>query len=80
MRPPSTVSVMPPVSRDQAASAGFTTAFVPNVYDFTYMKQEQANTAPRSALAGEVIYGNNHGKRTLDRTYLAAAAATGRCP
>ena len=66
------------VSRDQATSAGFTTAFVPNVYDFTYMKQEQANTAPRSALAGEVIYGNNHGKRTLDRTYLAAAAATGR--
>ena len=33
---------------------------------------------PRSALASEVIYGNNYGKRSLDKTYLAAAAATGR--
>jgi cholesterol oxidase len=66
------------VSRDQAHQSGYTTTFVPNVYDFGYMAQEQANTAPRSALASEVIYGNNHGKRTLDKTYLAAAAATGR--
>ena len=66
------------VSRDQARASGFTTTFLDNVYDFAYMKQEQANTAPRSALASEVIYGNNHGKRSLDKTYLAAAAATGR--
>jgi cholesterol oxidase len=66
------------VSRDQAHASGYATTFVPNVYDFGYMAREQAGTATRSALASEVIYGNNHGKRTLDQTYLAAAAATGR--
>jgi cholesterol oxidase len=66
------------VSRDQAQASGFTTTFVPNVYDFGYMAQEEANTVPRSALASEVIYGNNYGKKSLDKTYLAAAAATGR--
>jgi cholesterol oxidase len=66
------------VGRDQAHESGFATTFVPNVYDFAYMAREQANTATRSALASEVIYGNNHGKRSLDKTYLAAAAATGR--
>ncbi|GAA4588629.1 cholesterol oxidase [Actinoplanes octamycinicus] len=66
------------VSRDQARASGYATTFLPNVYDFGYMRQEQAGTVPRSALASEVIYGNNHGKRSLDKTYLAAAAATGR--
>jgi cholesterol oxidase len=66
------------VSRKTANNVGYSTVFVPNVYDFNYMKQEQANTVPRSALASEVIYGNNYGKRSLDTSYLAAAAATGR--
>ncbi|MBZ4421284.1 GMC oxidoreductase [Myxococcus sp. RHSTA-1-4] len=66
------------VSRMRARNAGFTTTFVPNVYDFDYMKREAAKEVPRSSLASEVIYGNNHGKRSLDKTYLAAAAATGR--
>lgn len=66
------------VSRAAATQAGFSTAFVPNVYDFGYMAQEQANLVPRSALASEVIYGNNYGKKSLDKTYLAAALATGR--
>ncbi|HEY6798840.1 MAG TPA: GMC oxidoreductase [Kineosporiaceae bacterium] len=66
------------LSRDQATKAGFATTFVPNVYDFAYMQQEQANKVTRSALGSEVIYGNNYGKRSLDKTYLAAAAATGR--
>ncbi len=64
-------------SRQAAANAGLKTAFVPNVYDFGYMEKEAAGTAARSALAGEVIYGNNHGKRSLDKTYLAAALGTG---
>jgi cholesterol oxidase len=50
---------------------------VPSVYDFGHMQREAAGTAPKSALAGEVIYGNNHGKRSLDKTYLAAALGTG---
>ncbi|MFI9275921.1 GMC oxidoreductase [Kitasatospora sp. NPDC052896] len=66
------------VSRDAAAKAGLGTVFVPNVYDFGYMQQEAAGTAPKSALAGEVIYGNNHGKQSLDKTYLAAALGTGK--
>lgn len=65
------------VSRKTANNAGFTTVFVPNVYDFGYMVKEQANTVTRSALDAEVIYGNNYGKRSLDKTYLAAASATG---
>ncbi|MEV5143010.1 GMC oxidoreductase [Streptomyces sp. NPDC052727] len=64
-------------SRKAAANAGLKTTFVPNVYDFDHMRREAAGTAPKSALAGEVIYGNNHGKRSLDQTYLAAALGTG---
>ncbi|MEV1055196.1 GMC oxidoreductase [Streptomyces sp. NPDC049887] len=65
------------ISRKHAARAGLRTVFVPNVYDFGYMQREASGQAVRSALAGEVIYGNNHGKRSLDRTYLAAALGTG---
>ncbi|MDH6698138.1 cholesterol oxidase [Streptomyces sp. MAA16] len=64
-------------SRKAAGAAGLKTTFVPNVYDFGYMQREAAGTATRSALAGEVIYGNNQGKRSLDKTYLAAALGTG---
>ncbi|MGW0880903.1 GMC oxidoreductase [Streptomyces sp. NPDC002671] len=64
-------------SRKAAANAGLKTTFVPNVYDFDYMQREAAGTATKSALAGEVIYGNNYGKRSLDKTYLAAALGTG---
>ncbi|WP_037604978.1 GMC oxidoreductase [Streptacidiphilus rugosus] len=65
------------VGASQAHDAGLNTVFVPNVYSFPYMQRELAGSAPRSALAGEVIYGNNYGKQSLDKTYLAAAAATG---
>ncbi|GHJ98387.1 cholesterol oxidase [Streptomyces sp. Y2F8-2] len=64
-------------SRKAAANTGLKTTFVPNVYDFAYMRREADGTATRSALAGEVIYGNNHGKRSLDKTYLASALGTG---
>ncbi|WP_344866913.1 GMC oxidoreductase [Amycolatopsis ultiminotia] len=65
------------VSRKAAEKAGFQTTFVPSVYDFGYLEQEEAGTVERSALASEVIYGNNHGKRSLDRSYLSAALGTG---
>ncbi|UUN26435.1 GMC oxidoreductase [Streptomyces sp. FIT100] len=65
------------ISRKHADNTGLRTTFVPNVYDFGYMEREAAGQAVKSALAGEVIYGNNHGKRSLDRTYLAAALGTG---
>ncbi|WP_406858939.1 GMC oxidoreductase [Streptomyces sp. HUAS MG47] len=66
------------VGRKHAQRSGFPFVFVPNVYDWEYMKQEAAGAVPRSALEGEVLYGNNHGKKTLQKTYLAQARATGR--
>ncbi len=66
------------VGRKQAQRSGFPFVFVPNVYDMEYMKREAAGTAPKSAVGGELLYGNNHGKKTLPKTYLAQAAATGR--
>ncbi|XGU19164.1 hypothetical protein ACETU7_29105 [Rhodococcus sp. 3Y1] len=42
------------------------------------MKQEAAGQVTKSALVSEVIYGNNAGKKSLDKTYLAAASATGK--
>ncbi|NRQ32193.1 GMC family oxidoreductase [Nonomuraea sp. NN258] len=66
------------VGRKHAQRAGFPFVFVPDVYDWDYMKREAAGTVPKSALAGEILYGNNHGKKSLQRTYLARAAATGR--
>jgi len=65
------------VGEEEAHKAGFKTIRVPNVYDFDYMKKEYANEVPRSALAGEVIYGNNYGKNSLDKTYLKKALETG---
>lgn len=65
------------VGESEAHQAGFKTLRVPNVYDFKYMEKEYRNEVPRSALAGEVIYGNNHGKNSLDKTYLKKASATG---
>ncbi|MGR6920794.1 GMC oxidoreductase [[Actinomadura] parvosata] len=66
------------VGRKHAQRSGFPFVFVPDVYDWDYMEQEAAGTVPQSALAGEILYGNNHGKKSLQKTYLARAAATGR--
>ncbi|TQF74303.1 GMC family oxidoreductase [Rhodococcus spelaei] len=66
------------VGRKVAERSGFKTTFVPNVYDFDYMKQEEAGAVPKSALDGEVIFGNHHGKKSLPKTYLAQATATGK--
>lgn len=65
------------VARSSAERAGYHCMTIPNVYDFDYMRQEEAGEVPKSALGGELIYGNNHGKRSLDKSYLAAAIGTG---
>jgi len=64
-------------AEDCAHKAGFRTADVPNVYDFGYMAEEIAGDAEPSATAGEVIYGNNHGKQSLDKNYIPEALGTG---
>ncbi|MCS7475862.1 GMC oxidoreductase [Umezawaea endophytica] len=66
------------VGRKHAQRSGFPFVYVPSVYDWTYMKQEAAGTATKSALAGEILYGNNHGKKSLQKTYIARIRATGR--
>jgi cholesterol oxidase len=66
------------VAAKQAAAVGLQTLRIPQVYDMDYLAREQAGSVPRSALRQEVIYGNNHGKRSLDQTYLADALGTGR--
>ncbi|MBV8326314.1 GMC family oxidoreductase N-terminal domain-containing protein [Chryseobacterium sp.] len=65
------------VGEAEAHKAGFKTIRVPNVYDFKYMEKEYRNEVPRSALNTEVIYGNNYGKNSLDKTYLKKALDTG---
>lgn len=65
------------VGEMEARKAGFRTVRVPNVYDFKHMEQEHGGGKPGSAFRGEVIYGNNHGKNSLDKTYLEKALATG---
>jgi cholesterol oxidase len=66
------------VGKKHAERSNFPWRFVPTVYDWSYMKAEAAGTVPKSALAGEVLYGNNAGKKSLQQTYLARAKATGR--
>ncbi len=66
------------VGRKQAQRSGFPFVFVPDVYDWNYMEQEAAGTVPKSALAGEILYGNNYGKKSLQKTYIPRIAATGR--
>ncbi|MDY6050847.1 MAG: hypothetical protein SPI83_00320 [Rothia sp. (in: high G+C Gram-positive bacteria)] len=66
------------VSASQAAKAGFKHQFVPNVYDWNYMRQENFSRVPRSALGRQVIFGNDHGKKSLPKTILATAFATGK--
>jgi cholesterol oxidase len=66
------------VGRKQAQRSGFPFVFVPDVYDWNYMKQEAAGTVPQSAVAGEILYGNNYGKKSLQKTYVPRIMATGR--
>jgi len=65
------------VGEKEAQKAGFSTISIPNVYDFEYMEKEDKKKVPRSAFKKEVIYGNNYGKLSLDKTYLKSALETG---
>jgi cholesterol oxidase len=66
------------VARDQAHAAGFKSMVVPNVYDYDYMQQEELGTVHRSAFGNELLYGNNAGKRSVNKTYIAEALGTGK--
>lgn len=64
--------------RANVAKAGYATDLLPSGYDFAYMEKEEAGTVPKSALGGEGGFGNNHGKSSLDKNYIADAVGTGR--
>jgi cholesterol oxidase len=61
-----------------AQAAGYDAMFLPSGYDYAYMEQEAAGTVPASALNDEAGFGNNYGKQSLDKTYIADAIATGK--
>jgi len=61
-----------------ADKAGFKSSVLRGGYDYGYMEQELDAKVPLSALGGEAGFGNNHGKKSLDKTYLAEALASGR--
>lgn len=66
------------VSLEQAQAAGFPTRPVELAVDWDIVRDEIAGQAVPSAIAGQSFYGLNSGaKRSLDRSYLALAEATG---
>jgi len=65
------------VAMTLAESVGYKTERVTSGYDYDYMKQELEGKVPKSATGGEAGFGNNYGKASLDKTYLADAMGTG---
>jgi cholesterol oxidase len=65
------------VGYQSAQAAGFDAEFLPSGYDYSYMEEEAAGAVPASALNDEGGFGNNYGKQSLDKTYIADAMATG---
>lgn len=67
------------VGRQYADAAGYRVDYNGSAYSFGYMKKEEAELVPRSALNFEQQYGNNYGRAgSVDQTYIAAALATGK--
>ena len=68
------------VFRAQAERAGVGWEAVDVGVDWDIVRGEATGMYPRSALNGEVIYGNNNGSKiSLDQTYLKAAEDSGHC-
>lgn len=66
------------VFQAQAALAAMPTMMIDQVCDWEVIRKELKGELPKSALTGQLIYGNNTGSKiSLDRTYLPAAEKTG---
>jgi cholesterol oxidase len=65
------------VGHAASTAAGFDAQFLTSGYDYAYMEREEAGTVPGSALNHEAGFGNNYGKQSVDKNYLADAVATG---
>lgn len=67
------------VGRQYAQAAGYRVDYNGSAYSFDYMRQEEAQQVPRSALNFEQQYGSNYGRfGSVDQTYIAAALGTGK--
>lgn len=65
---------------DHAMNAGLELEMIAQAIDWDLVRAELTGEMPAEATAGDYIYGLNSGaKGSIDRTYLAAAEATGLC-
>ncbi len=66
------------VFKNLADTVGLTTRKIDIAYDWDIIRQERDGLIEKSALEGELIYGNNSGcKNSLDKNYLKQAQDTG---
>ncbi len=66
------------VFQEQAKKAGLETMMVDQAYDWDIIRKERDGEVKKSALAGQLLYGNNNGsKNSLDHNYIPAAEKTG---
>lgn len=66
------------VCKEHAQKAGFEITNADSFYNFDIWRKETQNLVPKSALNGELLYGNNNGiKNSLDRNYISDALGTG---
>ncbi|WP_433260414.1 GMC oxidoreductase [Actinosynnema sp. CS-041913] len=64
----------------EARKAGLRTSRLRQPMDWDVVRRELAGGLPPFAAHGDVLYGvNNNARHSLDKTYLAAAEATGSC-
>ena len=73
---PASQPLLPPTVKRSVHDAVTQALLSERQLDFQYTSA--GGKVAKSALASEVIYGNNGGKRSVDKTYLAQARATGR--
>jgi cholesterol oxidase len=66
------------IAKLHATNAGLDFTHALSFYDFEKWRKETLGEIPKSALIGELLYGNNNNiKNTLDKNYLALALGTG---
>jgi cholesterol oxidase len=67
------------LGREYASAAGYGVDYNGSAYSFTYLQQEEAGRATRSALDNEQQFGNNYGRcGTVEQTYIASGLRTGK--
>lgn len=67
------------VAKKHALNSGFNISHADSFYNFDIWRQEMNGTIAKSALKGELLYGNNNGiKNSLDKNYLSLALATSK--